>query len=704
MSDPSARPANNDGASWPETGPMPGARAFIYLGIGIAAVIVLVTAFALHVYRNAALQIGSWHLDNLANVLVAQTAHAIKGVDLVLIETAKDFADVSPAASRKSNPALHGRLAERVARLPQLKGIIVADRNGVVVAYSRVHPSPQATYSDRHYFAVHRDSRSTGPHVGEPVVGKMTGELAYTLSHRIENRAGEFLGVVAGSINIAHFHGLYASLGMGNADRVLLFRRDGLLLTAFPSDSPGAENRSFADHTLFAREIAGAESGMIEARGFLDAENRLIAYRTVPDYPLVIAMSSTRERVLAAWRRQAWQVGAGAGFAAVIFVALGFWLARQMRIRQALAGEVRISERQLREHEARLEAIIESAMDAVITIDDRQHIVLYNAAAEQIFGVPRADAIGSALDRFIPERYRAAHHGHVHRFGTTGVTMRQMGVRSVLYGLRADGGEFPIDASISQVVVGGRSFYTVILRDISERHRAELALQQSHQALQALYARMNEVREAERTRIARELHDELAQWLTALKMDAAWLAGRLSPDSGTLVDRVHRMKDVVDTTVAAVRRIAADLRPVMLDDLGMVPAIEHLLHEFSHRTGILISLDVAETEREFRDPVATAVYRMVQETLTNVARHARASEVRVAIRADDADLTISIRDNGVGFDTSLQGGGKSFGLLGIRERAQTLGGSAEISSAPGAGTKITIRIPLGLHAAAEGQA
>src|SRR5262249_23561643 len=158
-------------------------------------------------------------------------------------------------------------------------------------------------------------------------------------------------------------------------------------------------------------------------------------------------------------------------------------------------------------------------------------------------------------------------------------------------GLRADGEEFPIDASISQVTVDGRRLYTVILRDISGRKAAEEALQRSYDELREMSAVMNEVREAERTRIARELHDELAQWLTAIKMDVSWLSARLSPEHEQLVRRADKMKQLVDTTVTAVRRIAADLRPVMLDDLGLLPSIEHLLQAFSERAGIPATLD-----------------------------------------------------------------------------------------------------------------
>jgi two-component system sensor kinase len=333
-------------------------------------------------------------------------------------------------------------------------------------------------------------------------------------------------------------------------------------------------------------------------------------------------------------------------------------------------------------------------MDAIITVDEGQRIVMFNSAAERVFRCPAAEAVGGPLARFIPERFRERHRDHVEEFGRTGATTRLMGNRLDLWGLRADGEEFPVDASISQVAVDGGKFYTVILRDITERKRAETALERSHQELRALSATMNEVREGERMRIARELHDELAQWLTALKMDVSWLAGRLPAEDSRGREKVERMKRLVDSTVTSVRRIAHDLRPAMLDDLGLVPAIEHLLHEFSERTGIVVELDADAGEVEFRDPLTTSVYRMVQEALTNVARHARATEVRLAIRARGDDLVVLACDNGVGIVASKLQSGKSLGILGIKERARTLGGSAEIYSPGEGGTVVEIRVPV----------
>jgi len=401
---------------------------------------------------------------------------------------------------------------------------------------------------------------------------------------------------------------------------------------------------------------------------------------------LIIILLSTTVIIFAGWQHDLWWVGAGAAALAAL-IALGMLLLLgRRRIDDALAGQVR-------NDAARLQGIIESAMDAIVTVDENQDIVLFNAAAEKVFGCSAAAAIGGPLDRFIPERFRAAHRGHIEKFGATGTTTRMMGARLALFGVRADGTEFPIDASISQLVTEGRKLYTVILRDITARRRAEDAVERSHQELRELSAAMHEVREAERLRVARELHDELAQWLTALKMDISWLASRLPREHAQLHARADRMKGVVDTTVAAVRRIAADLRPVMLDDLGLVPALEHLLHELSQRTGIVVSLDAEEAGIELGEPAASSLYRMAQEALTNVARHAEAKEVQVAIAVDDARLVLTVRDNGKGYDAEAAARRKSYGVLGIRERARTLGGDARIERLESGGTLVEIVIP-----------
>jgi PAS domain S-box-containing protein len=350
------------------------------------------------------------------------------------------------------------------------------------------------------------------------------------------------------------------------------------------------------------------------------------------------------------------------------------------------------SEEMLARSESRLRGILDSAMDAIITVDERQHVVLFNKAAEAVFQCPRDQAIGAPLEWFIPERFREGHAAHVQRFGETGTTSRRMGGMRVVMGLRRNGEEFPIDASISQATEGGKRFYTVILRDVTERARREEALQRSREELRQFSVAANSVREQEKSRIARELHDELGQALTALKIDVGWLKDRLASQGGETATKLAAMQVLLDGTVAAARRISADLRPLMLDDLGLVAACEWLASSFAQRTGIHCELTLGGGELDLPDPYATALFRVLQESLTNVAKHAQASRVEATLQRDGDAITLTVRDNGKGFDMNDPRKPNSYGLLGLRERAYLLGGEADIQSEPGKGTTIELQL------------
>lgn len=341
---------------------------------------------------------------------------------------------------------------------------------------------------------------------------------------------------------------------------------------------------------------------------------------------------------------------------------------------------------------ARLAALLDSAMDGIITVDDEQHIVMYNRAAEKIFGWPSGQALGQPLGELIPERFRACHDEYIRGFSATGVTSRRMGDGSVIYGLRASGEEFPMDASISQLDTADGKLYTVILRDVTERVRAQ-------EERSAFAAAVNAAREEEKTRVARELHDELAQALTALKMDAIWARDNTHAAPDLAAAKLTAMLTMLDGMVASTRRIAADLRPLLLDDLGLLAAIEWLVHSFSQRTGVACTL-AADEDLVLQEPHATAVFRIVQEALANVAKHAAASRAAVVICSLPGSITLSVRDNGRGFVTGAPRKPQSLGLMGLHERAQLLNGNVNIDSAPGQGTCVEVTIPLSEEEAA----
>ncbi len=347
------------------------------------------------------------------------------------------------------------------------------------------------------------------------------------------------------------------------------------------------------------------------------------------------------------------------------------------------------------EGQARLGAVVDSAMDAIITVNAEQRIVLFNRAAESVFGCPREDALGSNLDRFLPARFRAAHRAHLEQFGHTGVTSRRMGDITVLWGLRADGEEFPIEASISQTQVAGAKSFTVILRDITRRKQHEDQLKAQQAELRELSARVLEAREEEKTLIARELHDELGQLLTALKMDLAWVRERLPAPDHELGVKAAQMNELVDRTVQSVRRISAELRPLMLDDLGLEDAAAWLVEDFASRSGIECSLEMQRgagldgVERS----VANTVYRVLQESLTNIARHAGAKRAWVVLAAGGSTLQLEIEDDGRGIADEDMARPRSLGLKGMRERVLYLGGKLEVGRAARGGTRVTVRVP-----------
>ena len=335
---------------------------------------------------------------------------------------------------------------------------------------------------------------------------------------------------------------------------------------------------------------------------------------------------------------------------------------------------------------ARLADILTSVMDAVLTVDEAQRILFYNPSAERIFGWPVADILGQPLSQLIPARFHAAHAGHIERFGKTGATSRRMSGSALVYGRRANGEEFPIDASISHLVTTQGKLFTVVVRDVSERMRAK-------EELNALAMEAHATLEQEKSRIARELHDDLAQSLTALKMDINWIRDRYAGGSALVATKLDEMRALVDMTVASTRRIAADLRPLLLDDLGLVPAMEWLVQNFTQRSGVACKL-VASEPIDLAEPYATAAFRIVQEALANVAKHANATQVQVSIDLSHDSLRLSIQDNGAGFSEGAPRKPNSLGLMGLRERAHLLKGCVNITSAPNAGTLIDVSFPV----------
>ena len=225
-----------------------------------------------------------------------------------------------------------------------------------------------------------------------------------------------------------------------------------------------------------------------------------------------------------------------------------------------------------------------------------------------------------------------------------------------------------------------------------ELHRKSERLRESEDKLRRLAAHLISVREEERAHIAREIHDELGQVLTGLKMEVTWLARRLK--EAPLIEKTDSMCRLIDSSVQTVRKIATGLRPEMLDDMGLVAAVGWQAKEFQKRTGIRARVKLPPESTKLDIDVATTMFRIFQEILTNVARHSRATRIDVELAIGEDQVTLGVADNGVGIASADLNGRKSLGLLGMHERALLFGGEVKITGSSGEGTRVLVSIPI----------
>lgn len=230
--------------------------------------------------------------------------------------------------------------------------------------------------------------------------------------------------------------------------------------------------------------------------------------------------------------------------------------------------------------------------------------------------------------------------------------------------------------------------------EIQEREKAEVELKNKTDKLSQLTTRLQTIREEENAVISRELHDELGQTLTAMKIEVMWMSKKLMNDPAVF-DKLYQLSNIIDDTIKTIRKISTRLRPRLLDQLGFLPAIEWQLKDFQSRTGISCSLHVDDENFDFNVIDSTALFRIFQESITNIARHAKANSVEINIETLHGEsLKMSIKDNGKGLCENSQEKEQSLGIIGMKERALILGGNLDVKSVPGGGTEVFLEVPV----------
>lgn len=355
--------------------------------------------------------------------------------------------------------------------------------------------------------------------------------------------------------------------------------------------------------------------------------------------------------------------------------------------------------------EQRFRTMVEGAPNAMIMVDEQGKIVLVNPQTTKLFGYGGAELMGQPIEMLVPERFRRQHPGLRGGYQRA-PQMRSMGRGRDLYGLRKDGGEVPVEIGLNPITTREGSFVLASIIDISQRREAEEREQAYMEELRLMSQRLLQAQEDERRAIARELHDEVGQALTATGMllrDLEQQAG-----DGPLSTLAMEASGLVTGLLKQVRQLSLNLHPSVLDDLGLTAALRWAVRTRSGGSDLQVTLELAEDLPRFAPMIENTAFRVFQECLSNVQRHAAARAMRVTLARNGDALEMVVEDDGRGFEPAAAGKhaqeGKSLGVLGMRERVRLAGGRIDLESSPGAGTRVRVWLPAMERTHRSGQA
>jgi PAS domain S-box-containing protein len=658
-------------------------RAVGILTLITIAVMVLSITFILWDLRKRELAHSRLETVSLTEMFMEQTKNTFDNADLVLRGAQERLQNPYGRQFTLDSLPTHLLLGARVSSMRQMTALFIVDVRGIVVNSSQ-DLSQLISVVDRDYFKAHAFGKSDDLFIGRPVRSRFDGSWTMFLSRQLTGADGKFRGVIVAAVSIQKLEQLYNFMKLDFMRPVSVYLLDGTLVASLPH----RENLIGTHAPELGNEPIPAPGENVRLGSHVrgDGGRQGFALGRIAQYPLLVSVTNDEEETLASWRETTIPIVLGAVLLCIFIVITSRVLVGELRREEALS-------RSLHDANARYHRTVDSVMDAIVAVDEQQNILFFNPAAERMFGHAASTVIGSPLELLIPRPYRGWHHTHIDKYMDSNVSSRKMGPQLDIRGLRADGTEFPIESTISQMVIDGKRQFTAVLRDVTDRRRAEVDMREMNRQLRALSASLQEVREQERTRISRELHDELGQQLTGLKLDLAWLNKRVKEGRELQPDAMDEMRRQLDDAIASVRRISTDLRPPILDDLGFGEAVKWQAAEVAKRSGMDIALKLEAAPLVVDSDLATALFRIVQESLTNSVRHAHASSVEIGLVTDDKGLVLTVRDNGKGFVVEERQG-SGIGLASMRERAYALGGRLDISSSPGVGTIIQVKLPL----------
>ena len=664
--------------------PIKPVRSVTILATLTIAIVLLSASYLLLSLRARELRHSRQETQSLTQMLMEQTEKNFISADLILQGVQERLGSPFGRQLPLNSTPVQLLLNARAGGLKSISSLFLVDENGTLMNSSREVGIAPRSLADRQYFKVFAQGRPDFAYLDKPVRNRIDNAWTLYLARRLATPEGGFRGVLVAAINIADLEKNFNTVQLDYVRPIGVYMSDGTLVASVPhrEDAIGKLAPELAQGNLPNKPRQLVELHHSDASGA--GENHYVG--KLSEFPLLVGVSDLEAQSLAPWREFAIPLASGAVLISIFTALVASYLIGKLQRKDALTVA-------LNSANDRYQHTVDSVMDAIVAVDAQMTILLFNPAAEQMFGYHASEAMGQSLDMLIPARFRRQHLSHVDHFVGPGQALpRTVVPQRDIVGLRADGTEFPIESTFSKSVVDGQLQLTAVLRDATQKRKAEMELRDANSQLRQLSNSLTQVREQERTRISRELHDDLGQQLTGLKLSLSWFGNRLKEGRETAAQNVDDMRHQLDAAIASVRRIAAELRPRVLDDLDFAEALTWQTREFTRHSGLDVTLNLEGAAQVKDNDAATALFRIVQEALTNVVRYAQASAVRIALKQIDANIVLSIHDNGVGFDSSVHRTG--VGLVGMRERCTAIGGHFGIVSQAHQGTTIVVSVPL----------
>ncbi len=663
------------------------AHSVILLAAVTVCGVMLAVVLLLGDLRSRELARSRLETQGLTQLFMRQTEHSLESADLVLQGVQERLQTAMGQQFSLDSEQIRLLLSTRAHALNSAGNLLLIDERGNVVNSSEKTPELDADFSNQDFFQALKRELDPGLYIDRPRKIQQEGLWTLNLARRLNGSNKDFRGVVVVALRIANLELLFSHVKLEYDRPISIYLVDGTLVAS----SPHRENLLGAIAPELSREVlpqSGGEFKLIHHQSG-DGGGAVFAIGRLKNFPFLVSVFNDEDMALASWRETSIPIALGALMMLIGIVTVAAILMRELKREEAMGMA-------LSEAKGRYQHTVDSVMDAIVGIDESQVILLFNPAAERMFQISSKQAIGQHLSLLLPERMRAAHLAHVGSFSGSQGSSRAMAPKLDVMGRRADGVEFPIESTISQTLIGGKVQMTAVLRDVTQRRQAEHELHHMNAQLRKLSASLQEVREHERARISRELHDDLGQQLTGLKLELAWLSSRIKEGREMPLERVSEMKRMLDMAISSVRRISTDLRPLILDDLGFAEAVQWHVAEVMKRSHLLVNLSMPSKECVHDDVRATALFRIVQEALTNILRHAEAHHVQISLLKDETSLCLQIEDDGVGMPEKIRSGG--IGLVSMRERVNSLSGTFKLSEAhpeyPHPGVRIEVKLPL----------